>query len=209
MKNISRIAVTFALLLTGTARALDWTSGGPRPAETLWTVNWEIAQPVASFQSYIDSLSLRGFSVEGRTFLRDNLSVGTSFSWNRFAQTRSGSTSITNGMVTGSVFRYADMLGIRALAHYYLKAGPVRPYLGAGIGGVWGFAYQQVADLSTSQDHFSFIVSPEIGALYLVPRGGADVGVNVALRYTYTTVTVGTKKDAQTISAVLGLAFGQ
>jgi len=209
MKSTTRIAVAFALLSTGAARAQDWTSGPQRPNEMLWGFNWEIAQPVSSFRSYVDNLSLRGFSVEGRTFLRENLSLGTSFSWNRFAQTRSGSTEIPNGMVTGRVFRYADMLGLRALAHYYLNSGPVKPYLGAGIGGVWGYADQQVADIFTSQAHFAFIASPEIGVMYLVPRGGAELGVNVALRYTYTTVTVGTQKDSQTISAVLGLVFGR
>ncbi len=212
MKTITRIAVVSALLLTGVARAQSdaWVSTGSyRPNQTLWLMNWEIAGPIGDFGKYISDTSLRGFSFEGRTFLRDNFSLGLSFSWNRFNQTYDLlEVPIQNGAVSGPVYRYADMFGIRALAHVYLMQGPLQPYLGAGIGGAWDFAYQQVTDLSRSQSNFDFMLSPEVGFLYTVARGGTTAGLNVALRYTYTTATTGGYKNAQTLSGVVGLTLG-
>ncbi|HUL59723.1 MAG TPA: hypothetical protein VLU43_10630 [Anaeromyxobacteraceae bacterium] len=207
---IVRIAVA-AALLTGTARADEaWmTTSSYRPDQTLWILNWEIAGPIGSFANYIDSTSLRGFSLEGRSFVSKNVSVGLSFSWNRFEQSFDKvSIPITNGTATGPVYRYSDMFGIRGLAHYYFSTGALQPYVGVGIGGAWGYAYQQTADLSNSQSNFNFIVDPEVGLLYVLAKGGTNAALNVAFRYTYTTATVGREKDASTLSGIVGIAFG-
>jgi hypothetical protein len=89
MKNTARIALASALLLAGTAHAqASWGSlGAYHPLRTMWAVNWEIAGPIGTFGNHFGDTSLRGFSVEGRTFLRDDVSIGFSFSWNRFSQT--------------------------------------------------------------------------------------------------------------------------
>lgn len=212
MKTFARFAVVSTLLLSGLARAQDdaWLSTGTyRPNQTLFFINWEIAGPVSGFGNYIQDTSLRGFSVESRSFLRENFSLGLSFSWNRFNQTFDLlSVPITNGTASGPVYRYADMFGIRGLAHFYLVRGPLQPYLGAGIGGVWDFAFQQVADLSRTQSNFDFIVSPEVGLLYTFARGATNASLNLAFRYTYTTAKVGQYSDASTLSGIVGLSFG-
>lgn len=206
------LAVVSTLLLAGTAQAADsgaWVSTGSyRPKETLVLVNWEISQPLGSFNDYIDTLSLRGFSTEIRSFVRENVSAGVSFSFNRFEKTYDNfSTPITNGNASGPLFRYADMFAIRALAHYYLARGPLMPYIGFGIGGDWAYGYQQIADLSSSQNDFNFIVSPEVGLVYNFATGGTNVGLNLGFRYTYTTATIGTVDNAQWLSGIVGLAW--
>jgi hypothetical protein len=215
MRNaIARIALASALLLTGVARAQSdsWSMGTYRPNQTIWLFNWEIAGPIGDFGKYISDTSLRGFSFEGRSFIRDNISFGLSFSWNRFYQTYDLITMpITSGAASGPVYRYADMFGIRAIGHYYFMHGPLQPYLGVGLGGVWDYAYQQVADLTASQSHFDFIGSPEVGLLYKAASGGTSVGLNVALRYTFTTAKFGqyqTFNDAQTLSGIVGITAG-
>ena len=208
--KLIRIAAA-AALLAGSARADEaWvTTSNYRPEQTLWILNWEIAGPIGSFANYIDDTSLRGFSLEGRTFVSKNVSVGLSFSWNRFQQTFSDITiPINNGTLSGPVYRYNDMFGIRGLAHYYFSTGVLQPYIGAGIGGAWGYAYQQTADISNSQSNFNFIASPEVGLLYVMAKGGTNAALNVAFRYTYTTATVGREHNASTLSGIVGLAFG-
>ena len=210
---IIRIAIA-AALLAGTARAQDdeyWvTTPSYKPDLTLFIVNWEISGPIGSFADYIDNPSLRGGSIEFRSFLSNNVSLGLSFSWNRFEQTFDElHVPISNGMVSGPLFRYADMFGVRGLAHYYLnKDNALRPYLGIGIGGAWNYAYQQVADIADSQDNFNFIVNPEVGLLYWFAQGGTSAAVNLAFRYTYTTATMGREDNAQMLSGIVGLAFG-
>lgn len=208
---IVRIAIAAALLSSGSARAEEaWVSTPDyRPDMTLFIVNWEITGPIGSFGDYIDDTSLRGGSIEFRSFVSEKVSLGLSFSWNRFDQTFDLVTApITNGTASGPVYRYADMFGVRALAHYYLAPGPLQPYLGVGIGGAWNYAYQQVADVSDSQENFNFIVDPEVGLLYWLAQGGLDAALNVAFRYTYTTATVGRESDTQALSGIVGLAFG-
>jgi hypothetical protein len=210
--SIVRIAIA-AALLSGNALAQEseaWVSTSSyRPHQTLFIVNWEIAGPISGFSNYIDQTSLRGTSVEARSFIRDNLSVGLSFSWNRFSQTFDlVRVPISNGMASGPVYRYADQFGIRGLVHYYLGRGQLLPYVGVGIGGAWNYAYQQIADLTASQSNFNFIVNPEVGALYWFAKGGTSAALNLAFRYTYTTATAGRERDLQTLSGIVGVAFG-
>jgi outer membrane protein W len=207
---IVRIAIA-AALLSASARAEEaWvTTPSYRPHQTLFLVNWEIAGPIGSFDDYIDNTSLRGGSIEFRSFISDNVSLGLSFSWNRFEQTFDLVTApINNGTASGPVFRYADMFGVRGLAHYYLTQGQLQPYLGFGIGGAWNYSYQQVSDVADSQENFNFIVDPEVGLLYWLAKGGTTAALNLAFRYTYTTATVGREEDAQTLSGIVGFAFG-
>ena len=208
-------ALALLVLLTGPARADDapmfdpMDSGSYRPDKSIWALNWELAQPIGDFANYSDKLSLSGFSIESRSMVRKNVSAGISFSYNRFDQT-DPAYSVTSGTstVTGPMFRYADMFGVRLLGHYYFLEGHmVQPYLGGGIGGVWAYGYQQVADYSSSESSFNFIVSPEVGVLIQLARGATNLGLNLAVRYTYTTVSMGKTQDNQTLSGIAGFMW--
>ncbi len=211
-KTLATTALTCALLVSGTARAQSVPSNlgpGSSSPRTLYFLNWEVTKPIGGFSDYIDATSYRGFSFEGRNFLRNNISVGLSFSWNRFNQTKDlVSVPITNGTASGPVYRDASMFAIRGLVHFYLLPGALRPYVGAGIGGSWDYAFQQVADLSRSQSNFDFIVDPEVGLLLSTQRGYGTIALNVAARYTYTTATVGSVHNTPAWGLILGLAFG-
>lgn len=213
MKNaIATIAIASALLLAAPARAQDsgTLTAGTHTPSSLYFLDWEITKPLGKFSSdYIDAISYRGFAFQGRHFFTDSISGGLSFSWNRFQQTfDNASFDINNGVVTGPVYRDASMFAVRAIGHYYFLKGALRPYIGAGIGGSWDYAYQQSADLSRSQSNFDFIVSPEAGLIYTIERGWSSIGLNLALRYTYTTATVGNVHDTEAAGLIVGLVFG-
>ena len=207
---IVHIAIAAALLSTS-ARADEeaWVTTVllPAPPDALPRELGD-RRPIGSFGDYIDDTSLRGGSMEFRSFVSDKISLGLSFSWDRFEQTFDLVAPITNGTASGPVFRYADMFGVRGLAHYYLSQGQLQPYLGVGIGGAWSYAYQQVSDVADSQENFNFIVDPEVGLLYWLAKGGTTAALNLAFRYTYTTATVGREENAQTLSGIVGFAFG-
>jgi len=213
--NLMRVVVASILLVGAVARA-QWGVGsqGLRQGQTLWALNWEIAGPIGDFKNYISDWSLRGFSLEGRYLLTKNISVGGSFSFNRWEETYSQiSVPITlpgsgaTGVATGPVYRYNDMFGLRANVHKYFGLGNIQPYIGFGIGGVWSYAYQQLVDLVASQDSFNFIVSPEIGALATLSSGSTSLAFNFAFRYTFTTASPGRTSNAQTIGPIMGLAW--
>jgi len=216
MKNFIRSAVLLAFaLLALPARAQDsfnfdpMDSGSYRPDRSIWSMNWEIADPVGDFSNYIDKTSLTGFSLESRSMVRRNVSAGISFSYNRFDQTfPSYQLNSGTSTVTGPIYRYTDMFGIRLLGHYYFLQGETfQPYIGGGVGGAWAYGYQQVADFSSSESSFNFILSPEAGVLIQLARGATNLGLNVAVRYTYTTAAMGSTKDDSTVSAIVGLMW--
>jgi hypothetical protein len=205
---IARAAVVGALLAASAADAQGYTTY--RPNESMFIFNYEVSSAVGSFSDdFISDTSWRGFSFEGRSMVAPRLSVGLGFNYNRFKQTDSNltTTTSTGGTLSGPVYRYADQLAVKGLVHGYLMEGPLRPYLGVGIGGVWSYSYSQLADLVSSDDGFDFIVSPEIGLMFTLARGASSLGLNAAFRYNYTTADFGDVDNAQSIAFVVGL-FG-
>lgn len=208
MKTILRIAVIGALLAAGSARAQWYDTYKPR--ESLYMFNYEVSSPTGSFGDYINDTSWRGFGFEGRSMVRDNMSVGLGFDFNRFSQEYALLTQGTTGggTISGPVYRYADQFAIKGLFHTYLRPGNVRPYLGVGLGGVWSYAYGQTADLARTDNGFDFVASPEVGLLLTAARGQSSAGLNVAFRYNFTTADFNGVSDAQAWQVILGLYAG-
>ncbi len=211
MKNaIARTVVVATLLALARAADAQWYETY-RPRETMYLFNYEVSNALGSFSDkFVSETSWRGFGFEGRSMVRDQLSLGLGFDFNRYSQTHPMLTQAAHngGTISGPVYRYADQFAIRALAHYYLMRGPMQPYVGLGIGGVWSYSFQQIADLQASQDGFHFIIDPEIGLLYQLMRGRTSLDLNLAFRYTFTTSDVGRSTGTtQTISPILGLAW--
>jgi hypothetical protein len=206
---IARAAVAAALLAAGAARAQGYASY--RPTQSMYIFNYEMSTALGSFSDdFVDEFSWRGFSFEGRSFVAPRLSVGIGFNFNRYSQTFDNLTETVptgGGTLSGPVYRYADQLAVKGLLHGYLGDGPLRPYVGTGIGGVWSYSYSQLADLARSDDGFDFIVSPEVGLTYTAARGASSVGLNAAVRYNWSTADFLQVENAQSLNFVVGI-FG-
>jgi hypothetical protein len=206
--RIARAAVVGALLAAGSAHAQDFETY--RPKQTMTMFNYEMSSPLGSFSDdFVSDTSWRGFSFEARSLVAPRISVGIGFNFNRYDQTYDELTLDldSGGTLSGPVYRYADQLAIKGLLHYYLLEGPIQPYVGAGIGGAWTYAFAQSADIADSDDGFDFIVSPEAGLTFTAARGASSLGLNAALRYNYSTADFLQVDDAQSITVVVGL-FG-
>jgi len=204
--TIARAALLATLLTTGVAQAQGYETY--RPKETLNIFNYEISIPVGSFNDkFINETSYRGFGFDARTMIREGMSVGVGIDYVRFQQTRSNASvdTGTGGTLSGPLYRYADQFAIKALFHGYLRQGPILPYLGVGLGGVWTYAYQQSADLANSHNNFSFILSPELGATFTAAKGGSSLGLNLAVRYNYTTSSFFKVNDASHFQIIMGI----
>lgn len=205
---ILRAAVVGALLAAGAAQAQGFETY--RPRQTMTMFNYEMSAALGSFKDdFVSDTSWRGFSFEARSMVAERISAGIGFTYNRFDQTYSNVTLDldSGGTFSGPVYRYNDQLAIKGLLHYYLGQGPIQPYLGVGLGGVWSYAFAQTADLANSDDGFDFIASPEVGLTFTAARGASSVGLNVAFRYNYTTADFLRVNDAQSMALVVGL-FG-
>jgi hypothetical protein len=206
--NIARVAVAAALLAAGSAHAQGYASYSP--TQSIYLFNYEMSTALGSFSDdFVDEFSWRGFSFEGRSMVAPRISVGIGFNFNRYSQTfdNLSETTATGGTLSGPVYRYADQLAVKGLLHGYLMDGPIRPYLGAGVGGVWSYSYSQLADLARSDDGFDFIVSPEVGLLFTAAKGASSVGLNAAIRYNWSTADFLQVENAQSLNFVVGI-FG-
>ncbi|MGC3999299.1 MAG: hypothetical protein QM767_18410 [Anaeromyxobacter sp.] len=205
--TLARAAVLLgALLAAGAARAQDYRSY--RPQQSLYIFNYEISKGVGSFGDFIDATSYRGFSFEARSMVRDSFSAGIGVTWNRFDQTVDATRTYPNGgQLTGPSYRYADQLAIKGLFHAYLGQGALRPYLGVGLGGVWNYSYSQMADFASADNGFEFIASPEVGLTFTLAKGASSAGINLALRYNWTTADFQSVNDAQSVALAIGF-FG-
>ncbi len=158
---------------------------------------------------YIASLSsLRSLRSAYSSRVVSSAPRSRSASFNRWQQTFSSISvpiqvpGILTGTAIGPLFRYNEMLALRGIAHKYFGAGMIQPYVGFGIGLVWSYAYQQIADLSNSQNSVNFIVSPEVGAMVTLASGRMNLALNVAFRYMFTRANPGRTTNAQTIGPI-------
>jgi hypothetical protein len=206
-RMVARVVVIGALLAAGSARAQWYESY--RPKQSIYLFNYEISTTLGSFSdNFINATSWRGFGFEGRSMVREHISAGLGFDFNRYSQTHSLITQPAGngGTISGPIYRYADQFALKALFHYYLgESQSLRPYAGFGIGGAWTYSFAQTGDIGNSHDSFDFVISPEVGLLLTFAKGASTGGLNVAVRYTYTTADFAKVTDAQSLQVILGL----
>jgi hypothetical protein len=204
---IAGAAVVGALLAAGAAGAQDFASY--RPKQSMYVLNYEVSLPVGTFNdNFISNTSWRGIGFEGRSFVREKISVGIGFDFNRYNQTYSLVTvPVGNGgTLSGPVYRYADQFALKGLVHYYLLTqGVAQPYVGVGLGGVWTYSYGQTADLASTNNGFDFVASPEVGVSLTAAKGASTAGLNVAVRYNYTTADFAKVNDLQALQFIVGV----
>jgi outer membrane protein W len=201
-----RALLAAACLSAGTAQA-QWTEY--RPEQSLWLTGWGLAQPLGKMTDFQTGGSVNGFAMEFRSMVRPRLSTGLAFDYNRFEKTNSmeSATLPGGGTLSAPTFRYSDQFGVKVTGHYYLADGGFRPYVGAGLGGNWNYAYLQIADISYTDKGFTFIATPEVGLLWELSAGRTQVSLNLALRYNFTTSYFLGVENGQWLSEVLGVAI--
>ncbi|HWE23824.1 MAG TPA: hypothetical protein VG496_07770 [Myxococcales bacterium] len=181
-----------------------------KPQSTLFTVGYQMSQPVGSFHDYISSSSFRGFTFDWRSMLKQNFSAGLRFNWNRYDQSESlvTTTNTTNNRTTsGPTYHYADQFAIQAVGHFYFDTGPsiFTPYLGVGLGGVWNSSYQQTIDLANAQNGFYFITTPELGLIINFAKGRTTAALNLSVLYNFTTAGFAGVSNASALTETIGV----
>jgi opacity protein-like surface antigen len=212
MNRTRILSALAALLLLGawpaSAQSSGWTEY--RPASTLFTMGYQMAQPIGGLHDYIGAASFRGVTFDWQSMVAKSFSAGLRFNWNRFNETFSMLTQTTNtgGTLSAPVFRYADQFALEAVGRYYFGGeGMFTPYLGVGLGGVWSSSYQQTADLGASQSGFYFITSPEVGLMITLAKGSTSVGLNLGVMYNFTTINFRNVSNAQSLAETIALTF--
>lgn len=150
----------------------------------VWNFDWNIAVPLGDTKDFISATSFRGFSIDGRGFVSDAITVGGIVGWNTFYESEGNVTKDVGdgtGVINGYQRRYINALPIMINAHYYFAQATVMPYAGIGLGTMYvedrdfmGIYYVQNKD-------WHFAIAPEVGIV--VPVGSSNTGINANVKY--------------------------
>ena len=166
------------------------SSLGAMAQDGLFAVTYSMAMPLGSTSDYISKFSPRGFGVEGRGFLNDNISLGGSFTWNVFFEELKNET-FTQGTesITANQFRYINTYPINFTAHYYFgDYGSTRFNVGLGLGAYKINRRTEFGIFQVEHNYWHFGLAPEAGVL--IPLG-ASTDIMLSVRYNYAFKTEG------------------
>ena len=175
------------------------TSTGAFAQRSFWSFNYHMSFATGEQQEFIERGSFRGISIDGRSFVNDNVTIGGSFSWEVFDEVKRGlppqpfDLGIDNveGVVTGAQYRYINTLPIMVNGHFYLGSdGSIRPYFGLGLGTSYVEQRTDIGLISILGKKWGFAVQPEVGVM--IPFGLTGAAANISGRFRYTTETADT-----------------
>jgi hypothetical protein len=131
-------------------------------------ITWNIASPAEETKDFIDETSYRGFGIEFRTFLTNNISFGGQTGWNIMDQRIDGTIELERGTVTGTQIRHINSFPI--LANLFLHLGSpraaFRPYLGVNVGTYFIIQRLELGIFAIEENNWHFGVAPEVGILF-------------------------------------------
>jgi hypothetical protein len=174
----------------------------------IFSLSWDMGLALGDFHDFVQNVSFAGVEFEGRWFVQRHFTLGFSFGWNRFSQSGPRETyELENGAVTATLYRYAEFISPKLTAHYYpILDAPVVPYLGVGAGPTYSGYQLTAADVSLSQSDWFFIASPEIGFLIPLKWGFGTAGIDVAVRYNWTSADLANSvSNAQYLAWSIGI----
>ncbi len=149
----------------------------------IWNFDWSMGFPMGNTKDFIGAPSFRGFSIEGRGYVTDNIAIGGIGAWNVFYENKGWVTeSIGNNKeVYGFKRKYLNVMPLMVTGDYYFSQGGVQPYIGAGIGTYYiesrnfmGLYYVQGKD-------WHFGIAPEVGVV--MPFSSSNAGLNINFKY--------------------------
>lgn len=187
--------MVFLVLLGAGISAQDEYVGG-------FTYNMGV--PTEHTRDFVDNASFRGIGLDFKKYLRPQLSVGFSASWNVFYHRTRDILEVDNGHVSGTQLRYINAFPLLFTGHYYLETtGRIKPYLGAGAGAYYILREFNIGIYAarTSRLHFGF--APEFG--FMIASGGESAfTANVKYNFAFGS---GGSDDYSYWGVNLGVAF--
>lgn len=149
---------------------------------SMWNLTYNIALTTGEFNDYISKASFRGFGIEGRGFLNDNVSMGGMFSWSVFAEQIDALESTEIFDASGLQNRYVNTYPIAVNGHYYFgEPYQTRFFIGAGLGGYNIDRRTEFGFYATEDNNWHFGFYPEIGAF--IPVGYGNAGIYTGLKW--------------------------
>jgi hypothetical protein len=160
--------------------------------ESFWSMTYQMSVPTGDTKNFTDKMSFRGFGIEGRWFVDNNVTVGGGAHYNVFYEKTDKVTSeLENVTITGTHYNYINAFPFFVNAAYYFNEGSyIRPYAAMNAGAIYTLYRKDIGLYRIEEEPWKFGVAPEIGVL-IETYGGANFTVN--FRYNYGMETDDTK----------------
>jgi len=175
-------------------------------AQGMFSISYDIGLPLGNTSDFIGAPSFRGFGVEARGFLTDNLSYGGSFSWAVFYEEKGPQVWEVDetGTAYGKQYRYINSFPLMATLHYYFgEWDETRLYAGGGIGAQKIDERTDIGLYTTNNNNWRFGVAPEVGILIPI---NFNSSINLAAKYQYA-LKSGDNDAVSYLNFKIGFAF--
>jgi opacity protein-like surface antigen len=154
-------------------------------SQGLLSVLYDIGVPMGETTDFIGATSFRGFGLEARSFINNNLSYGGSFNWAIFYEEfgpREWEIEET-GTAFGKQYRYINSLPLMATMHYYFGEWDAkRLYVGGGLGAQKIDQRVDFGLYTANHNSWRFGFAPEVGLLIPV---NFNSKLNLSAKYQY------------------------
>lgn len=150
--------------------------------ESIFNMYYSMGVPTGNLADFTSKYSWRGFGMEYRSDVLDNVSMGFGAEWNVFYEALDYATyERDNIAVSGKQYRYANMFPMSARFHYYKdNAAGMRYFAGAGIGTTYMIHDLDMNIYRWNRDTWQFLVAPEVGIAYDVSPSNT---LHLSLKY--------------------------
>jgi hypothetical protein len=161
------------------------TYGSYNHPKMVWTFDYSMGFGTGELKDFISDASFRGFYMDGRGFINDNISIGGGIGWNVFYQDHPRATyEFDGGAITGQRWDYFFVMPLLVNAHYYFThQGQIQPRVGISTGGYYTEREVQIGNLYVQDHLWKYGITPEV-EVYL-PFGISDWGLNLSAKYNF------------------------
>lgn len=172
----------------------------------LWNFDWNIGFGLGETRDFVSATSLRGFSIDGRGFVSNSVTVGGFIGWNTFFQSDGYETNSFGN--TGSVYgydrKYINAMPLMVNSHYYFSQAIVMSYIGLGVGTMYVKDRDFTGIYYVENDAWHFALAPELGVV--IPFGNSNTGFNANVKYNWAAKTRETP-DYSFITFNIGISY--
>ena len=172
----------------------------------VWNFDYSMGFTMGETKDFISAPSFRGLSIDGRGFVTNSLTVGSSISWNTFYESDGTVTNdIGNtGVINGYNRKYINTMPLMVNSHYYFAQTTIMPYAGISVGTMYIDERNYMGIYYIQNNAWHFALAPELGIIY--PFGNGNTGINANIKYNWAAQT----KDTPTYSYLtfnIGLSY--
>jgi outer membrane protein W len=143
--------------------------------------------------------------MEYRGEVTDHLLLGVDVGWNVFYEKKEKDTyTIGTESLSGVQYRYQNEVPMLGTLDYLISSeGPVKPYVGLGIGTIYSERATDMNLYRLEQNTWQFALKGEVGVLYEMSYAAA---IKLAAKY-YNGFKTGTLENQGYFSISLGMAW--